>query len=248
MYELILMAALGSGSAGPAWCGSFGMPVVYSGCYGSGCYGWGCYGSWPVSSGCWGTWTTGGCWGSVPQNFGCYGSGWGTAVNLGCYGSSPVVSGPYRPYPTEGVISPPEAEDVVIQDSGGETASSSAAPVVSTDRTAKAPPARQAYEAKESESIGSPEELSGPARATLVVHLPAEARVTVNDAVTRLTSDTRTFVSPPLPRGQDYHYTLKAELTRNGRTLTTTRRVTVRAGEEKQVTLTFPSGGVAAGR
>jgi uncharacterized protein (TIGR03000 family) len=250
MYELILMAALGGGSASPAWCGP-GAPVVVSG----GCFGSGCYGSWPASGGCWGsgcwgsagcwggggcwgTWSAGGCWGSLPQTSGCYGSGWGGVVNLGCYGSTAGAYGLYRPYPVEGLPAAPEAEDVVIQDESGVIASSPAAHAVSPTRTAKAEPARPSREP--TESIGPPEELEGPARATLVVHLPAEARVTINDAVTRLTSDTRTFVSPPLKRGEEYHYTLKAELTRDGRTLTSSKRVSVRAGEEKQVTLTFP--------
>jgi len=74
-----------------------------------------------------------------------------------------------------------------------------------------------------------------------VVHLPAEARLTINGNVSRSTSATRTFVTPPLPPGKTCHYTLKAELVRDGRTVTAAARVPVRAGEERQVHLTFPT-------
>jgi uncharacterized protein (TIGR03000 family) len=80
-----------------------------------------------------------------------------------------------------------------------------------------------------------------PAPATIVVKLPPEAKLTVNNAVTHLTSSTRTFVSPPLQPGKEAYYSLKASLVRDGKTVTATKRVAVRAGEERQVRLTFPS-------
>jgi uncharacterized protein (TIGR03000 family) len=75
--------------------------------------------------------------------------------------------------------------------------------------------------------------------ATLVVTLPADARLTVDNTPTRLTSAKRVFNSPPLQPGRTYRYTLKAEIVRDGQTLTTSRDVTVRAGQETDVTLEF---------
>ena len=76
----------------------------------------------------------------------------------------------------------------------------------------------------------------------LVVNLPAEARLTIDDSPTRSTSSVRTFISPPLSRGKEYSYTLKAELPGGG---TLTKAVTVRAGEQANVRFDFASNQVA---
>src|SRR5437588_218903 len=70
--------------------------------------------------------------------------------------------------------------------------------------------------------IGLPEEMGGKAPATIVVNLPAGARLKVNNvpAGRPASSTSRKLVSPPLERGKDYHYTLKVEIVRDGRTLT----------------------------
>jgi len=72
-----------------------------------------------------------------------------------------------------------------------------------------------------------------------VVRLPAAAKLKVNNVVVRQSSDKRTLISPPLARGKDYHYALAAEFVHDGRTFTASRRIAVRAGEVKQVTLEF---------
>jgi uncharacterized protein (TIGR03000 family) len=78
-----------------------------------------------------------------------------------------------------------------------------------------------------------------------VVRLPAQAKLMINRTATRSGSATREFVSPPLKPGKAFHYTLKADLVRDGRTMTATVRVAVRAGEQREVALTFPpEGGV----
>jgi uncharacterized protein (TIGR03000 family) len=80
-----------------------------------------------------------------------------------------------------------------------------------------------------------------PAPATLVVDLPAEARLTIDGDPTTSTSEHRVFVSPELNPGRDYHYTLRAEIMRDGKPVTVARKVAVRAGEETQVTLILPN-------
>jgi uncharacterized protein (TIGR03000 family) len=84
------------------------------------------------------------------------------------------------------------------------------------------------------------------APVTLIVSLPADAKLTIDGNATTSTSAQRTFVSPALKMGQDYSYTLKAEVVRNGQTQAVTQQVKVRAGEETRVALDIPTGAVAS--
>jgi uncharacterized protein (TIGR03000 family) len=81
--------------------------------------------------------------------------------------------------------------------------------------------------------------------AVIVVSLPADAKLTFDGEATTSTSDQRVFVSPVLPAGQEYHYTLQAEVVVDGKPVTISKTVAVRAGEEAHVSLT-PTTGVAA--
>jgi uncharacterized protein (TIGR03000 family) len=81
------------------------------------------------------------------------------------------------------------------------------------------------------------EAAASPAPATLVVTLPPDATLTVDDHATTSTSGTRTLVTPDLPPGKEFSYILKAEFLRDGKRQTVTRRVIVRAGEETRVGL-----------
>ena len=53
------------------------------------------------------------------------------------------------------------------------------------------------------------EETSAP--ATIQVSLPANAKLFVDGVATQSTSATRTLVTPELPAGQQFSYTLKAQ-------------------------------------
>src|SRR5262249_60886147 len=79
---------------------------------------------------------------------------------------------------------------------------------------------------------------AGDAPATIIVSLPAEAKLTVDGNPTTSTTERRVFVSPALERGMEYTYTLKAEVVRDGKAETRTERVSVRAGEETRVNIT----------
>jgi uncharacterized protein (TIGR03000 family) len=81
------------------------------------------------------------------------------------------------------------------------------------------------------------------APATIIVSLPANARLMVDGQPTQATSSDRTFVSPPLPPGKTFQYSFKAELDQNGKKVTTTRNVDVRAGETSRVALDFSDRG-----
>jgi len=84
------------------------------------------------------------------------------------------------------------------------------------------------------------------APAVIQVSLPADARLTVDGNATTSTSENRTFVTPALPQGETFQYTLRAEIVRDGRTVVETQVVTVRGGEETRVPFNFSNGVIAA--
>ncbi len=95
----------------------------------------------------------------------------------------------------------------------------------------------------------APKETRGAAPATIYVSLPADARLTIDDTATTATSATRVFATPTLESGMEYYYTLKAQVTRDGKTMTATQRIAVRAGETSRVTLDVPAAtGVASSK
>jgi uncharacterized protein (TIGR03000 family) len=234
MYSMVLMVALSGGAEVPDWgrggchgCygGCFGgcyggcYGGCWGGCYGGGCYGYGCWG------GCYGCYGGYGCWGS---GYGCYGSGcWG-----GCYGSGYAswgCGGGYAwggfPYGTGWGLA--NASPVLLTVPGQ--------PVTVT-QAAYYNPGNAPAAAAGAPAAGTP----GSNRAALVVHLPASAKLTVDNTPTNATSDTRRFVTPPLEPGATYRYVLRAELDRNGEKVKASRNVEVRAGETSQVYLEFP--------
>jgi len=85
-----------------------------------------------------------------------------------------------------------------------------------------------------------------PAPAILMVSLPADATLTIDGGATRSTSAERSFITPPLDPGKVFDYVLVAEVVRDGKTLTTSRKVTVRGGQETRVTLEIPADTLAA--
>ncbi len=77
--------------------------------------------------------------------------------------------------------------------------------------------------------------------ANLLVTLPADARLYVDGHQTRSTSGQRLLTTPRLQPGREYHYTLRAEVTRGGEVQRVTQRVTVRAGQETRVSIDVPT-------
>lgn len=77
-------------------------------------------------------------------------------------------------------------------------------------------------------------------QATIVVNLPADATLTIDGTPTTSTSARRVFISPELDQGKEYHYMLKATVMRDGKPVDVEKKVSVRAGEQSQVTLTVP--------
>jgi uncharacterized protein (TIGR03000 family) len=71
--------------------------------------------------------------------------------------------------------------------------------------------------------------------AHITVRLPADARLNVHGVDCPLTSETRTFDTPVLTPGKKYSYLLKAEVVRNGRSISQTQRISFQSGENLQV-------------
>ncbi len=221
MYSLVLMAALTTGGAAPEHC--FGGCHGCHGCHGCcgchGCYsGWGCHGCCGCYGGYCGGWC-GDCWGGWcgSYGYGCYGACWGcwggySTWSYGCYGcwGGCCGGGCYGGYP------------VVVPDG--------VAP--------GAPPTRSG------EPLGQPrsdeKKPTGQAetRARVIVELPADARLYIDDRAMKSTSDVRTFSTPDLEPGQLYYYEVRAEVVRDGKPVSQTKRVIVRAGATARASFT----------
>lgn len=81
----------------------------------------------------------------------------------------------------------------------------------------------------------APVKIGQAAPATIIVTLPADAKLSIDDAVTKQTSDRRVFVSPTLNAGETYSYTLKAEFVAEGKAVVQSKKVSVTAGIETAV-------------
>jgi uncharacterized protein (TIGR03000 family) len=78
-------------------------------------------------------------------------------------------------------------------------------------------------------------------RATIIVELPANAKLFVDGKATTSTSEIRRFTSPPLEAGKSYHYDFEARVEREGKIVTIPQRVDVRAGEQRAITMSLPN-------
>jgi uncharacterized protein (TIGR03000 family) len=83
-----------------------------------------------------------------------------------------------------------------------------------------------------------PEASTGRIPASVVIKAPAEVKVTVNGQATALAGMEQRFATPPLEVGRTYSYEMVATTTRDGKEMSQTRKVLVRAGEESRVDFT----------
>lgn len=146
----------------------------------------------------------------------CHGC-WGCFGCSGCYGGVSVASAPV-------VVTQP----VVVARA---QADSTTTPLTDRERAAVREVLRNLRQG------GGSEETSSQDVARLTVRVPAEARLYVDGVLVPMNSETRSFHTPRLQRGREYYYTLRAEVDRDGETMTQTRRVTVAAGRQVRVEL-----------
>jgi uncharacterized protein (TIGR03000 family) len=81
---------------------------------------------------------------------------------------------------------------------------------------------------------------SGPDQQVVVieVQVPADAELWFDDEKTNQTGPVRTFSTPPLPGGNEYHYAVRARWAENGRAVEQVQMVTVHGGQ--RVRASFP--------
>jgi uncharacterized protein (TIGR03000 family) len=226
-----------------------GWSYSCNGCCGGGCYG-SCHGGGHFMGGhkshgcCGGGGFFGGhghkshgCCGGYTSCHGCTG-GWGYSCTGGCYGS---CTGGWGYSCTGGCVGAGCVGGAVVPGAPVMGAPVAPAPV---PMPAPAPaPSGEKIEKKPKETKDG---ALAPAPATIIVSLPEAAKLTIDDAATTSLSARRVFVSPALPAGKEFHYTLKAEFARDGKPVTVNKSVTVRAGEETSVDLTADLAGVAS--
>jgi uncharacterized protein (TIGR03000 family) len=69
----------------------------------------------------------------------------------------------------------------------------------------------------------------------VTIKAPADVRLTVDGQALAMLDTTQTFETPNLEQGQTYTYVFRAEAKRDGKTVTSERKVQVRAGESTEV-------------
>jgi uncharacterized protein (TIGR03000 family) len=89
---------------------------------------------------------------------------------------------------------------------------------------------------------------AGSAPAKVIVQAPADVRVTVNGQAAEMKSTEQAFATPDLRVGATYSYVFKAEAVRDGKTVTRTQEVFVRAGEEARVNFNDLAAGAESAR
>jgi len=222
MYTAVLMMALTTGvdmPDGRRGGGCHGCRGGCSGgCYGGGCYGGGCCG---CCGGGYGGCCGGGCCGGGGCGGGCYGGG---CYGGGCYGGGISYGG----CAGGGIIYGGGCAGGV----GGVIMPSTGVPAGGEKLQTKP------KEKKEDETMA-------PAPATIVVELPADAKLLIDNEATTSIGSSRVFTSPTLNPGKEYHYTLTAEVVRDGKSVKAEKVVAVKAGAMTPVTLTLPQVGVA---
>jgi uncharacterized protein (TIGR03000 family) len=90
-------------------------------------------------------------------------------------------------------------------------------------------------------TLNLPKPAKPPAPANIIVHLPVDARLTVDGEQVRFGGSVRQFESPPLSVGKTYSYMVVGTVIRDGRAVTARKEIDVRADEVTEVTLNLPS-------
>jgi len=82
--------------------------------------------------------------------------------------------------------------------------------------------------------------LDVPMPATIVVRVPADAKVWFDDTLTQSTGESRSFGTPPLNAGSVFHYTIRAQWNDKGQMVDRSQQVDVMGGRTSLVDFTQP--------
>ena len=224
MYTVVLMVAMTAGGSSPAWHRTGGHGVAWSGgCAGScyGCYGY--QGHVPYGGhGCIGT--SGGYGISGPiAAYGCWG-GWSNNYNTTVWSGPSSYGYGDRGMQGDGV----QGYGIHFQGHGGYGGygtfsgfgQSPVDPVMNIRDESNEPPMPK----KVSEQT--------KARSTIIIDVPADAKLFVDGQLMKSTSTRRVIQTPVLNSDETYYYELRVELERDGKTVSESRRVLIQPGAE----------------
>jgi uncharacterized protein (TIGR03000 family) len=172
--------------------------------------------------------------------YGCYGYPCAGYVGCGCYGHTSCYAGCgcYGYSACGGVV----MGDAVIVDKAGpamppvdpEPATPDVAAPPELDTTPTPPPPPAPDTAGEADS------------AKLNVRVPQDAKIVINDYETSSKGVERSYVSRGLQEGLDYEFEVRAEVIRDGRTLTKSKLVRLQANGTADIAFDFDSPQVAS--
>ena len=72
-------------------------------------------------------------------------------------------------------------------------------------------------------------------RARMIITVPDNAKLFIDDQETSKTASQRSFTTPVLNKGENYYYEVRVEITQDGKTMSETRKVSVQAGKVARV-------------
>jgi uncharacterized protein (TIGR03000 family) len=84
------------------------------------------------------------------------------------------------------------------------------------------------------ETAPAPKKEGAPGMAKLIIDVPADAKLYIDDQLMKTSSSKRSFNTPTLERGQTYYYIVRAEVVMDGQSYSETKRVLIRAGDQIQ--------------
>jgi uncharacterized protein (TIGR03000 family) len=256
MYSVVLMMALAGGAEAPdhhnrGGCSGSYACSGYGGGYGcSGYGGYGCSG-YVGSYGCSGYSGGHGCTGGRHKLFGghrhgCSGgyacSGYGGGYGCSGYGGGYACSGYGGGYGCTGVYGGGYGCTGVY---GGGYGCSGGVPYMPQVPPMGGKPMPEPIKPPVKPDV-KPDQVAAP--ATVVVNLPADAKLTVDGRATSSVTAVRTFVSPTLLPNHSYTYTLTAEVMQNGTPVRQSQQIAVRAGQETRVEFNFATSTVGTDR
>ncbi len=90
--------------------------------------------------------------------------------------------------------------------------------------------------------------ISNPSKnsAVLTLNVPEDAKVYINDKLTRTDGESRSYVSRNLKPNRKYQYLVKAVVVRDGKDVVRTQMVTIKTGETKSLAMDFDAARVTS--
>lgn len=270
MYSIVVATMLTTGTPAPAFGGLFSRSneSCFGGCQGcQGCFGGGCFGcSGGCSGGCAGCFgcqgcngCSGGCNGflgirdffsNVFSMGGCNGCSGYSGCNgcMGCYGG---CYGGCGGFPTSGYGFSTSGYEMPMMMTSMPMGNMNSAPGMDMmtygmpsgmpgNVTLPAPPLNQTSPLPYGPPPQLQESTVAANQATVIVNLPADARLYVEKHLMELTGSVRAFRTPDLTPGTRYTYTIRMEVERGGRMVEKTETVTIEAGKRTQVSFADP--------